>query len=69
MVCVCVCVQLYNVSKRLLGPGITRALLRASVSGQFLGGFSEDEAKDVAERFASRKICSIWNFSTEQDLR
>jgi hypothetical protein len=59
---------LYNVSKRLLGVGMTRRLLKMSIGGQFLGGFSEDEARGVAQKIASRNICSIWNFSTEQDL-
>ena len=34
-----------------------------------MGGFSENEARGVAQRLASQKMCSIWNFSTEQDLR
>ena len=61
--------QLYQLSKRILGGGITRQLLRISFGGQFLGGFSEEEARDVAQLLASRKLCSIWNFSTEQYLR
>lgn len=62
-------IQLYNISKKILGPNITKRLLKATVGGQFLGGFSEDEAKVVAETIAGNKICSVWNFSTEQDLR
>ena len=56
-------------SKRVLGAGLTRRVLRGTVGGQFLGGFSEEEARKVAEEAASRKICCIWNYSTEQDLK
>ncbi|CAI8033158.1 Vesicular integral-membrane protein VIP36 [Geodia barretti] len=59
---------LFNVSTRLLGPGLTRQLLRASIGGQFMGGFSEDEARGVAQRMAEQNMCSIWSFSVEQDL-
>ena len=61
--------QLFNVSTRLLGPGLTRQLLRASIGGQFMGGFSEDEARGVAQRMAEQNMCSIWSYSVEQDLR
>ena len=51
--------QLYQLSKRILGGGITRQLLKVSlIGGQFLGGFSEEEARDVAQLLASRKLCS-----------
>jgi hypothetical protein len=59
---------LYGISRRLLGRRLTERLLRASVAGQFLGGFSEEEAGRVADTLAARNICSAWNFSTEQDI-
>ena len=43
--------------------------MRATVAGQFLGGFSEEEASRVAENLASKKICSLWAYSKEMDLR
>ena len=61
--------QLYNVSNKILGRQLTQKLLRATVAGQFLGGFSEGEAGRVADTLATRKVCSIWNYSIEQDLR
>ena len=61
--------QLYSVSRRFLGQRLTESLLRATVAGQFLGGFSEEEAAGVAENLASKKICSLWAYSKELDLR
>ena len=43
--------------------------MRATVAGQFLGGFTEEEAARVAENLASKKICSLWAYSKEIDLR
>ena len=48
---------------------MTERLLRATVAGQFLGGFSEEEAAGVAENLASKNICSLWAYSNEIDLR
>jgi hypothetical protein len=59
---------LYGISKKVLGARVTRRLLRATVGGQFLGGFSEEETRETARLLASRKMNSIWNFSTEQEL-
>ena len=56
-------------SKSLLGLRLTERLLRATVGGQFLGGFSEEETARVADTLATRNICSLWNYSVEQDLR
>ena len=44
-------------------------MLKATVAGQFLGGFSKEEARQVADSLASRNLCSIWNYSAEQVLR
>lgn len=67
-VCV-VPLQLYGVSRKLLGARFTNLLLKKTVAGQFLGGFSEDEAKVVAKINAANHMSTAWNYSIEQDLR
>ena len=60
--------QLYQLSKRILGRWLTEKVLRASVFGQFAGGMSETDTKRVVRKLADNGISSIWFFSNERDL-
>ena len=81
MLCSCMCtdivikvmlnhysLQLYHLSKRLLGEWMTEKLLRASVLSQFAGGVNEAESEVVVRKLASHGISSIWFYSDEKDL-
>ena len=61
-------IQLYHLSKRVLGTWLTGKLLRLTAFGQFAGGVSERETSAVVRRLAERNISSIWFFSIERDL-
>ena len=60
--------QLYKLSKRLLGSWMTEKLLRASVFSQFTGGVDEAESEGVVRKLADHGISSIWFYSDEKDL-
>ena len=60
--------QLYHLSKRLLGKWMTEKLLRASVLSQFAGGVNEAESEVVVRKLANHGISSIWFYSDEKDL-
>lgn len=60
--------QLYSISKRVLGRWLTEKILRATVFGQFAGGVDEKDTLATVQKHAKRNISSIWNYSTEQDI-
>ena len=60
--------QLYQLSKRILGQWLTEKVLRASVFGQFAGGVSETDTEKVVRKLVDKGISSIWFFSIERDL-
>jgi len=60
--------QLYSISKRVLGRWLTEKILRATVFGQFAGGVDEKDTLVTVQKHAKRNISSIWNYSTEQDI-
>ena len=60
--------QLYHISKRLLGNWLTEKLLKLSVFGQFAGGINEVESEVVVKKLALHGISSIWFYSDEKDL-
>ncbi len=62
-------VQYFELSKKYLGLRITEQLLRATVFGQFAGGLTERESSRTVSRLAEVGVSSIWNYSTERDLR
>ncbi len=61
--------QLYGISKRLLGRWLTEKLMRATVFGHFAGGKDVEETAQTVRRLAGRGISSIWQYCIEQDIR
>ena len=57
-----------NLSRKLLGEGIFKRIMKATVYGQFVGGEDIPELKKVIEDLKANGIYPVLDYAVEKDI-